>query len=37
MIEYLALLKDILENGEIKDDRTGIGTNSLFARQLRFD
>ena len=37
MIEYLALLKDILENGEIKDDRTGIGTISLFARQLRFD
>jgi thymidylate synthase len=37
MIQYLALLKDIVENGEEKDDRTGIGTLSLFGRHLRFD
>jgi thymidylate synthase len=34
---YLDLLSDILENGETKDDRTGVGTVSVFARQLRFD
>ena len=37
MKQYLDLLQDILDNGELKDDRTGIGTISLFARQLRFD
>ena len=37
MKPYLELLQDILTNGEIKDDRTGIGTISLFARQLKFD
>lgn len=37
MKQYLELLQDILTNGEIKDDRTGIGTISLFARQLKFD
>jgi len=37
MEQYHALLKDILANGEVKDDRTGVGTISVFARQLRFD
>ena len=37
MREYHELLKDILENGEDKDDRTGVGTISVFGRNLRFD
>lgn len=37
MRQYLALLKDISENGESHDDRTGVGTHSDFVRQLRFD
>ena len=37
MKQYLELLQDILTNGEIKDDRTGIGTISVFGRHLRFD
>jgi thymidylate synthase len=37
MRQYHDLLEDILNNGEIKDDRTGVGTISVFGRQLRFD
>jgi len=35
--QYLALLKDVNENGEDRNDRTGVGTRSLFGRQIRGD
>jgi len=35
--EYIELLERISEHGIEKDDRTGVGTRSLFAEQMRFD
>lgn len=37
MRQYLDLLADILANGAKTPDRTGVGTLSVFGRQLRFD
>lgn len=37
MKQYLDLMRDVVENGVDRGDRTGVGTRSVFGRQLRFD
>jgi thymidylate synthase len=37
MKQYHDLIKHVLENGTIKQDRTGTGTKSVFGYQMRFD
>lgn len=37
MQTYLDLLRDVLENGEQRPDRTGTGTRAVFGRQVRYD
>ena len=35
--QYLELLRDVLETGVRREDRTGTGTLGVFGRQIRFD
>lgn len=37
MKQYLELLQKVLDEGNVKTDRTGTGTRSLFGHQMRFD
>ena len=36
-IPYEDLLREVMETGHAKGDRTGTGTRSLFGKQIRFD
>ena len=35
--EYLSLMQNILENGSSNDDRTGVGTISIFGAMLKYN
>ncbi len=37
MKQYLDLMQDVVDSGTDKSDRTGVGTRSVFGRQIRFD
>lgn len=37
MKQYLEILKDVLENGQDADNRTGVYARKVFGRQMRFD
>jgi len=37
MIQYLSLVRRVLDSGARKTDRTGTGTLSVFGHQMRFD
>jgi thymidylate synthase len=36
-LQYLNLVEDVIQNGKLRSDRTGVGTLSVFGRQVRYD
>ena len=36
MNQYLKLLKLVLQTGDVKNDRTGVGTKSIFGHQMKY-
>ena len=36
MNQYLNLLKLVLQTGDVKNDRTGVGTKSIFGHQMKY-
>jgi len=36
-MQYLEGIKDIIETGKVKEDRTGTGVISKFGKQMRYD
>ncbi|MGC6390818.1 MAG: thymidylate synthase [Alphaproteobacteria bacterium] len=37
MKDYLDLMQEVLDKGDLREDRTGVGTLSIFGHQMRFD
>ena len=37
MQQYLDLMQRVMQEGALKEDRTGTGTKSVFGHQMRFD
>lgn len=37
MRQYLKALQHVIDNGQVRKDRTGVGTKSVFGYQMRFD
>ncbi|MGB0381475.1 MAG: thymidylate synthase [Alphaproteobacteria bacterium] len=37
MKDYLDLMQEVLDKGDLREDRTGVGTLSIFGYQMRFD
>ena len=37
MKQYLDLMTRVMQEGTLKEDRTGTGTKSVFGHQMRFD
>ena len=37
MVQYFNLIKKILDEGTLKNDRTGTGTKSIFGHQMHFN